>query len=109
MRDDLRDAMPPALSHDPAVMQSPNQSRRPLSVTDRELEVLAAFLTGGEQGAAEAVGVARSTIKNTLSRIRVKTGARSTAHAAYLLAHRLRAGAVARPALPPEPGEHGRQ
>jgi DNA-binding NarL/FixJ family response regulator len=59
-------------------------------VTERELEVLAAYCQAqGTKGAADRLGLSKHTIRNTLANVRSRLGVTTTASAVYLLRARL--------------------
>jgi DNA-binding CsgD family transcriptional regulator len=59
-------------------------------LSDRELEVLAAWCTQeGTKAAADHLGLSRSTVRSHLSEIREKLGVSTTAAAVYLVRDRL--------------------
>ena len=67
------------------------------ALTEREIEVLAAFVDcAGTDGAACALGLAEGTVKNHLANARAKVGAQTTTQLAVLAAPRLRAHRRAR-------------
>ncbi len=57
--------------------------------TARELEVLTAVCREGTKGAAHRLGIAPSTVRNTLVRIRARLGVSTTVAAVYVLRDRL--------------------
>ena len=58
--------------------------------TQRELEVLVAYCRfEGQKGAAEHLGIAKSTVRNHLENVRTRLGVKTTAAAVYLLRDRL--------------------
>jgi DNA-binding NarL/FixJ family response regulator len=71
---------------------SPGRRRgeQPSEPTARELVILRAYLDeGGTRPAAAKLGVAESTVKNTLQNLRSRIGARTTAEAAFRLHEKL--------------------
>lgn len=59
--------------------------------TDREIEVLRAYLeTGSTKGAAHRLGVHPQTVKNQLSNVRRRLGVANTAQAVAVLGLRLK-------------------
>jgi DNA-binding NarL/FixJ family response regulator len=73
-------------------------------VTDRELEVLLAYVDdagGSYSEAARVLRLSESTVKSTLERVRSKTDSRCTAQAVYRLADALIGLALSR--RPPSP------
>jgi DNA-binding NarL/FixJ family response regulator len=73
-------ADPPPTAPVPATRQSP-----PMNPTLGELEILLAYIEYGCGGAATALGLSVSTVKNTLKTLRWRVGAKSTTHAVYIL------------------------
>jgi DNA-binding CsgD family transcriptional regulator len=53
--------------------------------TNREIEILMASAWHGESAAAEQLGITVQTVRNTLSGLYRKIGARSMAHAVLIL------------------------
>lgn len=65
---------------------------QPPEPTRAEIRTLRAYLQyGGVRPAAMALGLAESTVKNTLANVRSRIGARTTAEAVYLLHDRIAA------------------